>query len=145
MPLGGVFVGFVSFTPEQMYNQQTLREMLDPEGAVAPVSEVMASAKDVQDAMNAMEVSTHNTTTLPGLTTPPPYQGSQHPATTPSSVVQASTPQLTSMVMCMWWPQDEADLEAMRGAQKENIEEMREFDDVSTAHGGFGPGLEVIG
>lgn len=67
MLLGRAFVGFVSFTPEQMYNQQTLREMLDPEGAVAPVSEVMASAKDVQDAMNAMEVSTHNTTTLPGL------------------------------------------------------------------------------
>lgn len=61
--------------------------------------------------------------------------------------MQVSAPQLTSMVMCMWWLQDEADLEAMRGAQKENIEEMREFDDVSTEHSArrLGPGLEVIG
>jgi hypothetical protein len=76
------------FTPEQMYNQDSLREMLTTGvaasvvgggGAAAEKPAPAVSAKDVEAAFIAME--------------------------------------------------DDDDVEAMKGAQKENVEEMQEFDD----------------
>lgn len=39
-----------------MFSQESLREMLDPDGKIAVAPPPEMSAKDVQDAMNAMEV-----------------------------------------------------------------------------------------
>lgn len=47
------------FTTEQMFSQESLREMLDPDGKIAVAPPPEMSAKDVQEAMNAMEVGSN--------------------------------------------------------------------------------------